>query len=253
MKKFSIVIPAYNNLELFKSALTSVLIQNFENYEIIVVDDSQNDQICDYLNKLCLSRIRYYHNHPSKGAVQNWNYGLSLSEGDAIIVLHHDESFINSDYLFKLNTILDNYDIVIANKKIVTEYGEKKERFPNWYKKLTLLLAFPIFSLNVVGPCACICFKRELMIPFDQRMHWMVDVDWYYRLLNKSRRRKYISSKEILSRHGHCDQISVNIMIDKAKSEDVKILKEKYNNNVIIAMMLKLAKLFRLIRNILYK
>ena len=70
---FSIIIPTYNNLELFKRAVDSVLIQKNVSYEVIVVDDSTNNNIEDYINKTDLLRIRYYHHKPSKGAVANWN------------------------------------------------------------------------------------------------------------------------------------------------------------------------------------
>ena len=52
MPKVSVCIPTYNNLELFKKCLNSVLVQEFKDYEIIVSDDSNNDEIEYYLNGL---------------------------------------------------------------------------------------------------------------------------------------------------------------------------------------------------------
>lgn len=244
MIKFSIVIPAYNNLELLKSALESVFIQNYDNYEIIIVDDSQGNEIDNYIEQLGVARIRYYHNSPSKGAVLNWNYGLSLSTGNAIIVLHHDEAFINNDYLKRISQLLNVYDAIVSNKKVLTPSGVKRDHVYTWYKRLAITFAYPIFSLNVIGPCACICCKKEICTTFDDRMHWLVDVDWYFRLLKKAKKTKYLKSLEILSHHGHQDQITKNINVSQMRSADEDIVKEKYQN-IIVNLMLKEAHVLR--------
>ena len=49
MKTFTIIIPTYNNLDLFKSAYSSVCKQDFKDYEIVVVDDSEDSSISVYV------------------------------------------------------------------------------------------------------------------------------------------------------------------------------------------------------------
>ena len=89
MKTFTIVIPTYNNLDLFKSAYSSVCKQDFKDYEIIVVDDSDDSSIADYVSSLNNPILIYRHHVPSAGAVNNWNHGLQLASGKYVIVLHH--------------------------------------------------------------------------------------------------------------------------------------------------------------------
>ena len=216
--------------------------QNTHSFEIIVVDDTPDDTIADFCNCLDDSRLRYYHNKPSKGAIDNWNYGLSLAKGDILILLHHDEAFINEDYLEKLSILLKRNDVVISNKKVIVASGVKKERFPNWIKRPIIYLKYPLFAINVIGPCACVAFRKEFLQEFDNRMHWKVDIDWYFRILKSARKVHYIDSQEIISHHGHDDQITGNINIKEVSDADTKIIKEKYNS-FIINWLMSLGKL----------
>jgi glycosyltransferase involved in cell wall biosynthesis len=91
---FSIVIPTYNDLNLFMISLNSVLTQDYSNFELIIVDDSSTSDIQNYIQLFeAENRIIYIKNSIPIGAVKNWNYGLQNVKGDYCILLHHDESF----------------------------------------------------------------------------------------------------------------------------------------------------------------
>lgn len=229
----SIIIPTYNNLQLFKYALESVLKQKEASFEIIVTDDSTNNDIELYCSQIKDSRIIYVHNKPSKGAIANWNSGLSLVKGENVIVLHHDESFISDDFLYRIDNLLTNNDIVIHNKLVKQPNGVKKELIPEFIKKIFIRLKYPILAVNVIGPCACIAFKKEKIESFDERLHWLVDCEWYFRLFKQSRNILYVSSKEILSRHNHEGQITNNIDIERVYMADSQIISKKYNSYLI--------------------
>ena len=52
MITFSIIIPTYNQLPLLKRALESVLHQQGADYEVIVTDDSGNEEIAIYIQSI---------------------------------------------------------------------------------------------------------------------------------------------------------------------------------------------------------
>lgn len=243
----SIVIPAYKNVDLVKKALESVFRQNYQNYEVILVDDTPDESVKKICSIFKTPKLHYYHNTPPKGAVDNWNYGLSLANGNNIILLHHDESFINPDFLERIESLLNNYSFVIHNKKILLSSKEKRERIPNWLKTAIIKMKYPIFSMNVIGPCACVAFRREIMEKFDNRLHWKVDTEWYYRILQKADSMYYSPNREILSIHGHEDQITSSLDIKKVNMQDIKVIKEKYNNPVV-SMFLRLGQCMQAIK-----
>ena len=228
----SVIIPAYNNLDLFKRALHSVLKQKNVSFELIVVDDSSYSDIDNYVHSLNDGRIHYFHNIPAKGAVRNWNFGLSLASGEKLLVLHHDEELKNDDYMRRIDSLLDIYDLTICNKQVLTS-GRKSRHIPQIINKIIIKRMAPLFFVNCIGPCACIAIKRSVLCSFDERLHWKVDTDWYYRTLKAAKRIHYINSIEILSHHGHQGQITLNLDIPKIASEDAEIIRKKYNSTTI--------------------
>ena len=223
MKTFTIIIPTYNNLDLFKSAYSSVCKQDFKDYEIVVVDDSEDSSISDYVSMVNDSSLVYRHHVPSAGAVNNWNSGLQLASGRFVIVLHHDEAFEEDGYLTSLNEQFQRgYDVVVTRVKVFNAV-------------IRLFTGFPslLFLCNVIGPCSCVAFRREHLTYFDSRLRWLVDVDWYYRLL-KGRRRTFVDSLHVDSFNDHDDKITNRIDIKQTEVEDISVLSSKYKYRLLL-------------------
>lgn len=73
----SIIIPAYNAETTLKRCVRSVLIQDYEEYEIIVVDDGSKDEtsaICDWYEKK-YKAVQVIHSE-NKGVSSARNLGL---------------------------------------------------------------------------------------------------------------------------------------------------------------------------------
>jgi glycosyltransferase involved in cell wall biosynthesis len=231
-KDFSIIIPAYNNLHLLKNALSSVANQKDIIPEIIIVDDSTDDNIERYVKSLPNVQIHYHHNNPALGAVGNWNYGLSLATGKCCLVLHHDEKLTDNLHLKKcLDRLSENYDVVVSNIKVHTSGHIKEGLCPDFLKKIILRFPVNLVALNVVGPCACIAFKKEKLQYFDENLCWLVDSEWYYRIINQQRV-CYLNNLYVSSLHGHQGQISSQINIDEKEKQDRQVIRNKYRNNI---------------------
>jgi len=240
----SIVIPTYNNLELFVNAINSVLKQSLLPKEIIVSDDSSSDII----EKWCLTHpttlIKYHHNKPAKGAVNNWNYGINKATGNWIILLHHDEEFQSIDYLKNVSSHFQYVDIVISDIRIKSLGKIRKGKINGIIKSFLIKNPFSFLIVNPIGPCACICFKKKLLIEFDPNLTWLVDVEWYMRLLRQSSSVIYDSNLIIQSNHGHVDQITNTIDIDSIFKKDIGSLKKKYSNSWITGWYLRISNFY---------
>ena len=234
MKTFTIIIPTYNNLDLFKSAYSSVCKQDFKDYEIVVVDDSEDSSISDYVSMVNDSSLVYRHHVPSAGAVNNWNSGLRLASGRFVIVLHHDEAFEEGGYLTSLNEQFQRgFDVVVTRVKVFNGGELKPNVFSRAVMRLFMGLPSLLFLCNVIGPCSCVAFRREHLIYFDSRLRWLVDVDWYYRLL-KGRRRTFVDSLHVDSFNDHDDKITNRIDIKQTEVEDISVLSSKYKYRLLL-------------------
>lgn len=241
---FSIVIPVFNNLELFRRALESVLQQQGVAFEIIVTDDSTTTAIADYVNGLAVSglpadiHLRYYHHQSDSGAIANWNNGLQMATGQYIILMHHDEAMSGTDYLQRIERHFNGgVDIVVSNIEVIVDGHQKKSHFTTPMKRFALCHPSLLFLANAIGPCACIAIRSTLKEPFCEELHWLVDVEWYYRLL-KGRRVCYDPQLTICSIHGHEGQITQELDIPQTFAHDKTIVLGKYPHHIAIKTML---------------
>ena len=75
--KITIAIPTYKRNSLIKDTIDSVLKQiNFDNYEVIIVDNDDNfnnKELENIINEYKNKKISYYKNEKNIGMFGNWN------------------------------------------------------------------------------------------------------------------------------------------------------------------------------------
>ena len=107
--KISVIIPVYKSEKYLAYCLESVVNQNFNDFEVILVDDGSNDnspQICDeYAMKYRFVKVIHTVNG---GVVRARKIGLDNSIGDYIV-------FIDSDDFIEINYLSSIYNIVEMN------------------------------------------------------------------------------------------------------------------------------------------
>ena len=87
----SILIPTYNRPEYLRRAVESCLAQTYPNFEIVITDNSTNDDSAKMLSKFTDPRIRYYKNEGNIGAVNSSNRAVELSQGKYVKFLMDDD------------------------------------------------------------------------------------------------------------------------------------------------------------------
>src|SRR5579871_2523483 len=91
----SVLIPTYNRPVFFERALKSVLAQTYKNIEIIIGDDSTNDEtqtlVRGYARRA--PNIRYEHNRPKLGGVDNFRRCQERARGQFLNYLMDDDLF----------------------------------------------------------------------------------------------------------------------------------------------------------------
>jgi len=91
--KVSVIIPVYNVEKYLKKCIDSVLIQNYSNIEVILVDDASTDgsyKICtEYV--ACDERIKVLQNKENRGLSATRNRGLDIMSGEYVLFLDSDD------------------------------------------------------------------------------------------------------------------------------------------------------------------
>ena len=91
MVKVSVVMPTYNNGGYLRSAIDSILLQTYGNFELIVVDDASTDNTFEILNLYNDSRIKIIRHVINTGVSTSRNDGMNAAIGEYIAVMDGDD------------------------------------------------------------------------------------------------------------------------------------------------------------------
>ena len=99
---FSVIIPTFNQSNFLSRALDSVVNQNFNNFEIIVIDNFSSDNtkkiVKSFKKKIIYKRIE------NKGIIaKSRNVGIQISKGKWL-------AFLDSDDLWSKNKLQEIYN-----------------------------------------------------------------------------------------------------------------------------------------------
>lgn len=89
--KAAIIIPTYNRARLIMRTLQSALNQNYQNFEVIIVDDSRNDETEKMIKTLNDRRIKYIHNVTKGNLPKARNQGVRESSTSTKYVAFLDD------------------------------------------------------------------------------------------------------------------------------------------------------------------
>lgn len=194
--KVSICIPAYNYPEFLKRCLLSVLNQTFEDFEVIITDDSCHDKLQEVVAELDDVRIRYYKNYLPLGSPANWNHGLKHARGELIKMLHHDDWFFEKTALEQFVNYFEKHSdasFVFSACYNVNSKG-RWASYASWifFKKLQQRPEVCLYS-NGIGAPSVTMFRKEVKeIEFDSNSQWYVDVIFYAEVFKKFKDVGYI-------------------------------------------------------------
>ena len=113
MAKVSVIIITHNRSNLLGAAITSVLNQTFQDFEIIVVDDASKDDTGNVVQTFDDKRIRYIRHETNKGHAAARNTGLQNAVGEYIGFLDDDDAWL-PEKLQRQVALLDGSPAVVG-------------------------------------------------------------------------------------------------------------------------------------------
>lgn len=109
---FNVVIPTYNREVFLKRCLDSMLGQEYQNWEAVVVDDGSTDNTRSLVKEYDDDRIRYFFKE-NGGTASARNAGINNSEGKYIAFLDSDDEY-TPDHLQSIYNFLEEKDFPIC-------------------------------------------------------------------------------------------------------------------------------------------
>lgn len=209
----SICIPAYKHVDFLERLLDSVASQTFRDFEVVITDDSPDESVHHLLKKFKgKMEIHYYKNETALGTPENWNEAIRKARGTWIKLMHNDDWFAREDALeiFYKNVQSHPGEVSFfsAFQNIEEETGKKEVvKLSIADKKFFFSNPYHLLKKVYVGNPSCTLFRRDLNIWYDRRYKYIVDFDYYIRVIQETKMPVYID--EILLNIGfHSGQVT---------------------------------------------
>ena len=187
---FSIIVPIYNVERYLEQCIESVIAQDYQNYELILVDDGSPDNSID----ICIKYAKKYKNiiviHKTNGGLSDArNAGIQIARGEYLMFLDSDDYWEGKTALTEIKNIITNsspdliiYDMAYLYNKEIEYYISSKDDLTGNYLKDFIFLT----QRNIYRPTACNkIIKRAILIENHLLFKFGIsheDLEWSFKL-----------------------------------------------------------------------
>lgn len=128
----SIIVPCYNQAQFLPEALQSVMVQTYENWECIIINDGSTDNTAEVIQEWLAKDNRFkYIKIKNEGVSNARNAGIQCAKGNFIMPLDADDKIASNYIELAINKFQEDKELtlVYSNAK---KFGEVSE---NWILK----------------------------------------------------------------------------------------------------------------------
>ena len=164
MPYFSLILPVYNVEKYVKRCVSSLLRQEYTDYEIILVDDGSTDSSGSICDKLADKNNNIFAYHKENGGLSDArNYGMDRAKGNYILFIDSDD-WVDEKLLISLHNHLNKSNVDIL------KFGFQKMQEGNYKNTF-----FSYFNIGVydrrqieetilpytIGPKRLFCYEQN--------------------------------------------------------------------------------------------
>lgn len=236
MKMLSIIVPVYNVQSYLEKCIQSILLQDYNNYELILVDDGSTDNSGEICDKYAFNKkVKVYHKK-NGGLSDTRNFGIKKSDGKYIMFVDSDDFLYNIHCLKKINDYIEESEADVIQYKMVYYYEKKnKYVFLKDLKEFNGSVLEKISSLNENGQVSVSAcdkiVKAEIIknknIYFENDL-LSEDIKWSYELYLNIDTLKIVNDNIYVYRQQRINSISTS-KTKKNVCDLFKIIKYWYN------------------------
>lgn len=232
--KISIITVVKNSKNTIEKSIRSVLNQNYDNIEYIIIDGGSIDGTKEIINKY-KDKIDYIISENDKGIWDAMNKGLKIAKGDLVGFLNSDDTY-NEGAL----TIVNNY---FNNLEIDFLFGSvKKYKLMHGYTPWKIKFSFGFYTSHSVG--FFINLDKHKKVGMYNLNYLSADLDIFYKMIVKFKLRGASTKKnEVLGEFGKGGFSSKINYIEHLK--DLNKIRIENKQNKIFVYFLYLIKIIK--------
>lgn len=114
--KVSVITVVYNGEAVVEDAISSVLSQNYDDVEYVVVDGASTDRTQEIIRKYD-KQIEIFKSEPDEGIYDAMNKGIELASGDIV-------GFLNSDDFYANDAVVSRVAEEFEREKVDSVFGD---------------------------------------------------------------------------------------------------------------------------------
>ena len=223
----TVVTVVFNGEAYIEETILSVINQNYENIEYIIIDGGSSDRTINIIRKY-ENAIDYWVSEEDKGVFDAMNKGINLATGAWINFMNGGDYFLKKDIISKISLLMvdDCIDVL---------YGNTLLRYDKDYTRLQKPSPSPNFYFGIPF-CHQSAFMRTQIyksnkFSFEYKIY--SDYDLFYRIFKKGFKFMYVD--ETIASY-ECNGISSNRSISHYK-ELYSIARKKSNPFIVISII----------------
>lgn len=185
--KVTFIVPCYKLAHLLPECINSILTQTFEDFEILIMDDSSPDNTPEVAASFHDPRVIHVRNEPNLGHLRNYNKGIGLARGKYVWLISADDYLRRPYVLERYVKLLDEHPEVgyvccpgvkvrggVETTVVGYAFDGNRDAILDGRKFLAKLVR----ENTIVAPSGCVrkeCYQKISVFPLN--MPW--GGDWY--------------------------------------------------------------------------
>lgn len=192
--KISIITICFNSEKTISRTIESVINQNYQDLEYIIIDGGSTDGTLDIIKKYD-SKISYFISEPDKGISDAFNKGIKVATGEVVGILNSDD-WHEPKTLETVSLLLsaEDADFLVGALRYHNEKGDNFVVLPD--KNYSKSITYKMPHLN--HPAAF--FKNDVYRSvglFNLKYRYAMDYDFFFRVFKAKKRGVF--TDEVLS------------------------------------------------------
>jgi glycosyltransferase involved in cell wall biosynthesis len=217
----SVIIPTYNRGWILSEAIDSVLNQEFEDFELIVVDDGSTDNTWEILDAYGRDIIALRQSNQGVSAARN--RGISEAIGQLVAFLDSDDLWLPGKLSRQVDFFYSTPDALVSQTEEIWIRNGVRVNPGKRHQKYSGMIFERSLELCLVSPSAVMIKKKlfDRVGLFDESLKACEDYDFWLRI-SCTFPVHLIDTPLIVKRGGHPDQLSKAPGLDKFRIQALK-------------------------------
>ncbi len=182
--KVSVIMPVYNAERYLRESIDSILMQSFDDFELIVIDDSSTDSSLKIIQSYNNPKIKLLINEKNIGSAGSMNRGLSVAVGEYVARMDADDISLPDRLETQVKYMDNNVDVCLSGTWVQV-VGDKHLYDWRYNTDPEELRARLLFDCPFAHPS--IIFRREVVcknnLQYREGYRRAEDYDFYTRIV----------------------------------------------------------------------